>query len=36
MLSYGVILSDAEEEMVADLVASYGEEIIEITNSIFL
>ena len=35
MLSYGVILTDVEEELVADLIASYGEEIIEITNSVF-
>ena len=35
MLSYSVILTDVEEELVADLIASYGEEIIEITNSIF-
>ena len=35
MFSYGVILAHNEEEVIADLIASYGEEIIDITNSIF-
>lgn len=35
MLSYNVILTDEEEELVAWLIASYGAEIIETTNSIF-
>lgn len=35
IFSYGVILSIAEEEFIAELIATYGEEIIEITNSIF-
>ena len=36
MFSYGVILTMDEEEVVADLIATFGEEIIDITNSIFL
>jgi len=35
MFSYGVDISVEQEEIVADLLATYGEEIIEITNKIF-
>lgn len=35
MFSYGVNLSLDQEELLADLVATYGEEIIDITNKIF-
>lgn len=35
MFSYGVELSLEQEEIVADLIATYGEEIIHITNQLF-
>lgn len=35
MFSYGISLSLEQEELLADLVATYGNEIIEITNKIF-
>lgn len=35
MFSYNVNLSIEQEEIVADLVATYGQEIIHITNLIF-
>ena len=35
MLSYGIELSIEQEELLADLIATYGEEIILITNKIF-
>lgn len=35
MFSYGVALTLEQEEILADLVATYGHEIIEITNLIF-
>lgn len=35
MFSYGINLTIDQEELIADLIASYGEEIIEITNKIF-
>lgn len=35
MFSYGVFLSEDQEELVADLLATYGEEIIDKTNLIF-
>lgn len=35
MFSYGILLTDQEEEIIADLIATFGEKIIEITNSIF-
>ena len=35
MFSYGVSLTTEEEEVIADLIATYGEEIMDITNSIF-
>lgn len=35
MFSYGILLSHDEEEILADLIATYGEEIIYITNKIF-
>ncbi len=35
MFSYGIILSIDQEELVADLLATYGEEIIDKTNLIF-
>lgn len=35
MFSYNVMLSIEEEEMVADIIATYGDEIISVTNHIF-
>lgn len=35
MFSYNVELDYAQEELLADLIATYGSEIIEITNQIF-
>lgn len=35
MFSYGVFMTYDQEELVADLIATYGEEIINITNKIF-
>ena len=35
MFSYNVDLTIEQEELVADLIATYGEEIIEITNQMF-
>lgn len=36
MFSYDIHLIEAQEELLADLIATYGQEIIEITNKIFL
>lgn len=36
MFSYGVILGYDQEELISDLIATYGEEIVEKTNKIFL
>ena len=35
MFSYGVHLSVDQEEVIADIIATYGEEIINITNKVF-
>lgn len=35
MFSYEVYLDPAQEEVLADLIATYGHEIISITNKIF-
>ena len=35
MFSYNVILTIEQEELLADLFATYGETIIDITNNIF-
>lgn len=35
MFSYNVNLTVEQEELVADLISTYGEEIVEITNKIF-
>jgi len=35
MFSYGIDLTIDQEELIADLIATYGEEIINITNKIF-
>ena len=35
MFSYGVYMTLDQEELIADLIATYGEEIIEVTNGIF-
>ena len=35
MFSYGIYMTIDQEELVADLIATYGEEIIEVTNRIF-
>ena len=36
MFSYGVLLSKQQEELIADLISTYGDEIIYITNKIFV
>ena len=36
MFSYNVDLSVEQEEIIADLISTYGEEIIYITNKIFI
>ena len=35
MVSYNVFLTYEQEELIADLLATYGEEIVDITNKIF-
>ena len=35
MFSYGIVLTIEQEELLADLVATYGQEIICMTNTIF-
>ena len=35
MFSYNIILTLDQEELLADLIATYGEEIIDVTNRIF-
>lgn len=35
MFSYNIELSIEQEELLADLIATYGQEIINMTNSIF-
>ena len=35
MFSYDVNLTDEQEELLADLIATYGEEIIDIANKVF-
>ena len=35
MFSYNVYLSLEQEEVIADIIATYGEEIINITNKVF-
>lgn len=35
MFSYNIFLTPEQEELLADLIATYGEEIIYITNKIF-
>ena len=35
MFSYNVELSLEQEELLADIIATYGEEIIQITNTLF-
>ena len=35
MFSYNVSLSLAQEELIAELMATFGEEIIDITNILF-
>ena len=35
MFSYGIMLTIEQEELLADLVATYGQEIICMTNAIF-
>lgn len=35
MFSYNVYLSVEQEELIADLISTYGEEIVNITNNIF-
>lgn len=35
MFSYGVELSLEQEELLADLIATYGQEIVNMTNAIF-
>jgi len=35
MFSYGIQLNVDQEEVIADIIATYGEEIINITNTLF-
>lgn len=35
MFSYNIFMTEEQEEIIADLIATYGEEIIDITNKIF-
>jgi hypothetical protein len=35
MFSYGIDMDIWQEEIVADLIATYGQEIIDITNELF-
>lgn len=35
MFSYDVMLTDEQEELIAQIVAEFGEEIIDITNTLF-
>lgn len=35
MFSYNIYMTVDQEELVADLIATYGEEIIDVTNRIF-
>lgn len=35
MFSYGVDLTTQQEQLIADLISTYGNEIIEVTNKIF-
>ena len=35
MFSYGVEMNLDQEELLADLIATYGEEVIDVTNRIF-
>ena len=35
MFSYNVYLSLEQEEVIADIIATYGEEIVNITNKVF-
>lgn len=35
MYSYNVFLDHDEEEVIAEIIATYGEEIIDITNNLF-
>lgn len=35
MFSYGVYLSIEQEEVIADIIATYGKEIVNITNKVF-
>ena len=35
MFSYNVMLDYTQEELIADLIATYGEEIVDVTNRIF-
>lgn len=35
MFSYSVYLSLEQEEVIADIIATYGEEIVNITNKVF-
>lgn len=35
MFSYNVLLTSDQEELLADLIATYGDEIISITNRVF-
>ena len=35
MFSYGVKLTVDQEELIADIIATYGKEIIQVTNKVF-
>lgn len=35
MFSYNILLDNSQEELLADLLATYGDEIISVTNRVF-
>lgn len=35
MFSYGILLTVDQEELIADIIATYGNEIIQVTNKVF-
>lgn len=35
MFSYNIYLEEMQEELMADIIATYGQEIIDITNTLF-
>lgn len=35
MFSYNVLLTSDQEELIADIISTYGKEIVEVTNKVF-